>query len=412
MDESGREPAKSAPPSPPHPLIPSPRLIVAVTVPKQCTQHLRGQLRFAQGSGFDVALLCSPGELAELVAREEGVPLLRVPMEREIAPLRDWRSFKRICGLLRRCRPHIVNAGTPKAGLLVTLAAWLCRVPVRIYTLRGMRFDTASGPKKPLLKFIEKLCCAAATDVICISPSLREHAVNLGVVPREKTIVLGAGSSNGLDVDKYTRTSAIEAQAQAVRRQFGIAEGAVVIGYVGRLVRDKGMIEMVAAWREIKDEFPQLHLLMVGPFEAGDPVPPDVEHALKNDARIHLAGHVPGGAEAYYAAMDILALPSYREGFGNVLLEAAAMEIPSVATRIPGIVDAVADGVSGTLVPPRDASALAAALRAYVGDADLRRRHGQQGRERALRDFREETIWQLQVETYRELLARAGAKKD
>ncbi len=120
-----------------------PRLIVAVTVPKQCTQHLRGQLSYAREHGFATSLLCSPGELAELVAREEDVPLLEAPMEREIAPARDWRSFRRICGLLRRHRPHIVNAGTPKAGLLVTLAAWLCRVPIRIYLLRGMRFETA-----------------------------------------------------------------------------------------------------------------------------------------------------------------------------------------------------------------------------------------------------------------------------
>ena len=385
-----------------------PRLIVAVTVPKQCTQHLRGQLRFARDNGFTSAILCSSGELAELVANEEGVPLLRVPMEREISPARDWRSFKRICGVLRRSRPDIVNAGTPKAGLLVTLAAWLCRVPIRIYLMRGMRFETASGPKQRLLKWIEKLACAAATHVICISPSLRERAVELGVVPRAKTIVLGAGSSNGLDVEKYTRTPELEAQAKTIRAQFSIPEDSIVIGYVGRLVRDKGMIELVAAWRELKKEFPQLHMLMVGPFEEGDPVPGEVENVLRNDKRIHLAGHVPGGAEAYYAAMDILVLPSYREGFGNVLIEAAAMEIPTVATRVPGIMDAVADGETGILVPPYDADTLAEALREYIADGELRRRHGQQGCERARREFRQETIWQLQVETYQKLLAERG----
>jgi glycosyltransferase involved in cell wall biosynthesis len=168
------------------------------------------------------------------------------------------------------------------------------------------------------------------------------------------------------------------------------------------------MIELVAAWRQLKKEFPQLHMLMVGPFEEGDPVPSDVEQTLRNDERIHLAGHVPGGPAAYFAAMDMLALPSYREGFGDVLVEAAAMEIPSVATRIPGIISAVADGVSGTLVPPYDADALAEALRAYILDPELRQKHGRQGRERAVREFPEERIWELQTQTYRRLLAERG----
>ena len=188
-----------------------------------------------------------------------------------------------------------------------------------------------------------------------------------------------------------------------------IPSNAVVIGYVGRLVRDKGLIELIEAWRTLKEEFPLLHMLLVGPFEDGDPVPADVEHTLRHDERIHLAGHVPSGPEAYYAAMDVLTLPSYREGFGNVLLEAAAMEIPTVATRIPGIVDAVADGISGTLVPVHDAKALGEALHSYILDPELRHLHGHQGCNRARTEFKEETIWELQVQTYRRLLQERKA---
>ena len=126
------------------------------------------------------------------------------------------------------------------------------------------------------------------------------------MVPHSKTIVLGAGSSNGLDIEKFTRTPELETAAAQIRESFGIPSNAVVIGYVGRLVRDKGLIELIEAWRTLKEEFPLLHMLLVGPFEDGDPVPADVEHTLRHDERIHLACHVPSGPEAYYAAMDVL----------------------------------------------------------------------------------------------------------
>src|SRR5262249_22799631 len=147
---------------------------------------------------------------------------------------------------------------------------------------------------------------------------------------------------------------------------------ALVLGYVGRIVRDKGMIELVKAWQELREEFPALHLLMAGPFESQDPVPTDVEAVLRTDPRIHLAGDVTD-MPSMYRAFDLLILPTYREGLPTVLLEGSAMELPVVATRIPGCVDAVRDGETGMLTPVRDAEALAAAARVYLNDAELRR---------------------------------------
>jgi glycosyltransferase involved in cell wall biosynthesis len=176
-----------------------------------------------------------------------------------------------------------------------------------------------------------------------------------------------------------------------------------VVGFVGRIVRDKGIVELYQAWKILRARDLNLHLLLVGPFDPQDPVPPGIESRLRKDPRAHLTG-MDWDTPRLYAAMDVVSLPTYREGFPNVPIEAAAMGLPVVATRIPGCVDAVQDGVTGTLVPPADAHALARAIEAYVTDPVLRRRHGVAGRERVLREFRQEVIWEALYREYLRLL--------
>jgi glycosyltransferase involved in cell wall biosynthesis len=195
--------------------------------------------------------------------------------------------------------------------------------------------------------------------------------------------------------------------AERVRARYEIPESALVIGFVGRIVRDKGLSELTQAWRVLREEWPSLHLLVAGPFESEDPIPADAEEALRGDPRIHMAGMVrdmPG----IYRALDLLVLPTYREGFGTVLLEAAAMGLPVVATRIPGCVDAVRDGETGLLVPVREAGALTAAIRTYLRDPRLRRQHGASGRQRARRDFEPRKLREALFQEYVRLLDRRG----
>jgi len=176
---------------------------------------------------------------------------------------------------------------------------------------------------------------------------------------------------------------------------------------VGRVVRDKGLIELAQAWRGLREEWPSLHLLVAGPFESEDPIPADVEATLRSDPRVHLAGMVHD-MPSIYRTLDLLVLPSYREGFNTALLEAAAMGLPVVATRIPGCVDAVRDGETGLLVPVRDAQALTAAIGTYLGDPALRRRHGANGRRRARREFEPGRLREALFQEYIRLLGRRG----
>ena len=223
-------------------------------------------------------------------------------------------------------------------------------------------------------------------------------------MPAGKITVLHHGSINGVAAETAFNPARVgDTVRAAVRERYGIPLNAEVVGFVGRVVRDKGLVELVEAWQTLRAERPELHLLVVGPFEPQDPLPPEVEKLLRTDPRVHLTG-LNWDTPPLYAAMDVVVLPTYREGFGIVAIEAAAMELPVVATEVPGCVDAVQDSVTGTLVPPRHASALKEAIRHYLLDPELRRRHGRAGRERVLREFRQEDIWEELYGEYTRLL--------
>ncbi|MCS6831754.1 MAG: glycosyltransferase family 4 protein [Armatimonadota bacterium] len=372
----------------------------------------RGQVAYMQARGLHVSVITSPGELLQQFAQREQVDAYPVAMHRRITPVQDMLALARICRILHRVRPHIVHAHTPKGGLLGTVAAWLCRVPVRIYHIRGLPHLAASGMKRRLLRRSEKVACRLAHQVLCVSQSIRQVAVEDGLCSAEKVKVLGAGSGQGVDAEgRFNPSRFLEQQKRLLRHQLGIPENGLVIGYVGRIVRDKGIVELTEAWRRLRDDYPQAHLLLVGEYEEQDPVPMEVRRLLESDPRVHITGWLSDVA-LYYAIMHLLVLPSYREGFPNTPLEAAAMELPVVVTDIPGCRDAVEDGQTALMVPPADAAALQHAIRRYLEEPELRQRHGKAGRERVLKHFRQELLWQALYEEYVSLLGKRNISLD
>jgi glycosyltransferase involved in cell wall biosynthesis len=386
---------------PPH------RLVHVTTVPETLA-FLNGQAAYLRARGIEVHALSSPGEWAGTFRTREQVPVHTVELTRRITPLHDLRAVGRIRRIVRQVRPDIVHGHTPKGGLLAMIAASLEGVPVRIYHLHGLPLMTATGLKRRLLQWTETISCRLAHQVLCVSNSVREVAIAEGLCPAHKIKVLLGGSINGVDADGQFNPARLPAATRTeIRNRYGIPPDATVAGFVGRIVRDKGMAELAWAWRTLREEYPQLHLLMVGPFEPQDPVPTEVEALLREDPRIHLVG-VCWETPPLYAAMDLVILPTYREGFPVVPLEAAAMGLPVVATRIPGCVEAVQDRTTGLLVPVRDAAALAEAIRGYLHNPELARRHGRAGRERVLCDFRREAMWEALSWEYARLLRTAG----
>src|SRR5690348_3681491 len=315
--------------------------------------------------GFDVHAVTSPGIMFDKFCLREQIRGDAVGMPRQITPLRDLVAVFGIWKVFRRIQPAIVHAHTPKAGLLGMLAAAAARVPVRIFELHGLPHLTASGLRRLLLKWSTRIACLLSHRVLCVSHSIRAAAVSENLTPEWKIRVPAKGSANGVDAaGRFNPAHLAPDSRNQVRARYGIPAESVVMGFVGRMVRDKGLVELADAWSLLREEFPGLHWFLVGDPETHDPLPATVLAQFHSDARIHWTGWSDNLPELY-GAMDILVLPSYREGFPVVALEAAAMGLPLVATRVPGCIHAAEDGVTGLLVEPRDTRALAAAIRAY-----------------------------------------------
>jgi len=381
--------------------------IVHLVTASMTTRLMRTQLSFLKQSGFDVTLVSSPGPELAAVAEQEQVASASVSMEREISALADLKSFWLIWRLIRRLRPSLLNTGTAKAGLLGGIAAWLSGVPVRIYTLHGIRLETTAGLKRRLLTWAERISCRCAHYVLCVSHSVRDRALELRLAPADRLIVIGAGSFNGVETTRFAPTPERVAQAAAIRREFGIPSGAPVIGFVGRFTRDKGIGELVQAYDAIRARFPAARLMLLGRFESGDPVPEAARRFIETDPGVVQVGYVPDPA-AYYQVMDMLALPTYREGYPTVVLEASAAGKPVVAARATGAVDAVQDGVSGLLVPVGDAKALAEAFTHILEHPELAAAMGGAGRARVERDYTTEQVCRGLADLYRRLLRERG----
>lgn len=384
-------------------------LVVHVTTVPMTLRFLAGHVAWQKAQGFAVAAISSPGPHLAPFAAAAGIDVHAIAMPRRVTPLADAAALLRLVACLRRLRPAIVHAHTPKGGLLGVLAARLAGVPVAIYHLHGLPFATAAGMRRLLLRSSERVSCALARRVLCVSNSLRDEALAARLVAPERIAVPGGGSIAGIDAVRFDPARFPPAARAAWRRAHGVPQAATVLGFVGRLVRDKGIGDLAAAWARLHEAQPAAHLLLVGPPEPQDPVPPAVLAALRADPRVTCTGELPeADLPAAYAAMDLAVLPTWREGFPVTALEAAAMALPLVATSVTGCVDAVVDGSTGVLVPPRDPAALARVLRDLVADPARRAALGAAARARACRDFAPARAFAAVTAEYRRLLAAAG----
>jgi len=378
------------------------RLVHVTTVPLSLP-FFKGHFSFLRQHGFNVTAVSSPGPAADQFSESTQIPVLAVPMERKISPWRDVVALYRLWRLFRLLKPDIVHAHTPKAGLLGTLGARLAGVRIVYLSVFGLPQMTRAGFSRKLLNLTSRISCRIADRVWTDSLSIRQYLAAAGLCPLRKSFVLGQGSVAGVDAEG-TFSPALQGESvrAVLRARYGIPPLALVLGFVGRIVGDKGMHELAEAWRILRDEDQHLHLLVVGDFEKEDPVQEADETLFRTDPRVHLTGRISEVAP-FYAAMDIYVMPSYREGFGITNIEAAAMGLPVVSTKIPGCTDSVLDGLTGTLVPPKDAGALATALRQYVADPVLRELHGKAGRERALNDFVPRRIFEGLLSEYKHI---------
>lgn len=317
-----------------------------------------------QAKGYEVVSVSSPGPEVQHL-REMGVKCIEVSMERHISLSKDIVSLWKLIKVFRKEKPDIVHSMTPKAGMLCMLAAWICRVPVRIHTFTGLVWPTASGLKQKILMATDWLTCACATHIIPEGEGVKNDLLNHGITHKPLK-VLGYGNVRGIDLVHYARTEEVMRKADKIR-----VKDVFTFVFVGRIVRDKGINELVAAFKRLQTKVPKTRLILVGEYEDDlDPITPEARKEIDNNPCILAVGK-QADVRPWLAASDALVFPSYREGFPNVVIEAGAMGLPSVVTDINGSREIIQDGVNGLIVPSKNEDALLKEMERLVDDAAL-----------------------------------------
>ena len=375
------------------------KIIRATTVPLSLNIFCKDVLR-KLSEKYEVVALSSPGEdLKELVKRE-GVRAIEVPMERHISLWRDLKSLLLLVSVFRKEKPTMVHSMTPKAGMLCMLAAWWTRVPVRVHTFTGLVWPTAKGLKRRILMTTDWLTCACATHIIPEGKGVMDDLKNNGIT-RKPMRVLGYGNIKGVDMQLYSRRPEVMEMASRFIRQ-----EVFTFLFVGRLVGDKGINELVSAFNRLNQQNRQTRLLLVGWFEDDlDPLSEVTQQAIRNNPHIEYVGEKQNDELlAYYAAADCFVMPSYREGFPNTVLEAGAMGLPCVVTDINGSREIIVEGENGVIVPPKNEQALYDAMLQMMTDDEGRKRMAGNARRMIAERFEQGFVRQCLYDFYDEIL--------
>ncbi|WP_205573336.1 glycosyltransferase family 4 protein [Flavisolibacter nicotianae] len=383
------------------------KLIRITTVPISLKVLLRQQLRF-MADHYDVLAVSSPGKTLEDVRASEGVRVAGVPMSRAITPLKDAKALWQLYWLFKKEHPTIVHTHTPKAGLLGMLAGRLAGVPVRLHTVAGMPLMESRGLKKKLLSVVEWLTYRCATKVYPNSTNLAKYIEDHKFCQAGKLKVLGNGSSNGIDMEFFQLTDGLEASVTQTRKALGIDEKDFVYLFIGRLVRDKGIEELVDAFCRLRSTANAIKLLLVGPYEPErDPLPITVQKAIEDDKDI-IRIDFQQDVRPFLAISDVLVFPSYREGFPNVPMQAGCFHLPSIVTDINGCNEIIQHGKNGLIVPVKNVDALRKAMGTLRNDRELFLRMKANARQWIGERYEQKQFWNILLNEYRDQLTAHG----
>ncbi|MCQ2112380.1 MAG: glycosyltransferase family 4 protein [Bacteroidaceae bacterium] len=373
------------------------KIIRATTIPMSLDIFCRDMLR-EMSEEYDVVALSSPGEEMAVVAEREGVRTISVPMERHISLLKDIKSLFALIKVFRNEKPYAVHSMTPKAGLLCMIAAWMTKVPVRIHTFTGLVWPTSKGITRAILKTTDKITCACATHIIPEGQGVMNDLRNGGITKKPMK-VLGYGNVRGIDMQHYDRTEEVMAEADKIRN-----DGVFTFVFVGRIVGDKGINELVSAFKRLHEKYEQTRLLLIGWFETQlDPVSGETRRIIEEMDSVEAVGQ-QSDVRAWYAASDCFVFPSYREGFPNTVIEAGALGLPSIVTDINGSREIIIEGENGVIVPVRDADALYDAMEMMLTDEQKRLTMAGNSRRLIETRFEKSYVRKCQLDFYREKL--------
>lgn len=378
------------------------KIIRATTVPGSLNNFCRGLLsELQEREGYEVVALSSSGEALDEIREREKVRTIAVAMQRHISPVNDLRSLWKLIRVFRKEKPDMVHSMTPKAGLLCMLAAWVCRVPVRIHTFTGLVFPTSTGLKRKILMATDWLTCACATHVIPEGEGVKNDLIT-NRITRKPLRVLGYGNVRGIDLNRFDpENPEVIKAADEIRNQ-----NVLTFIFIGRLVGDKGITELVKAFCRLNKELPDTRLLLVGREEPQlDPLDSSTLKEISDNPAIEAIGQ-KGDVRPWLLASDIFVLPSHREGFPNVVIEAGAMGLPSIVTDINGSREIIHDGENGLIVPVKNANALYEAMKHLAETPEEIRTMAANARPMIVSRFEQSFVRQCLKDYYKEILAK------
>ncbi|WP_244299745.1 glycosyltransferase family 4 protein [Aquimarina algiphila] len=380
------------------------KIIRVTTVPISLGKLLQGQLQFMSQHYDVIGVSGKGGDTLEKVSKQEGVRVIPIEMTRKITPVQDLKAVFALYRLFKKEKPDIVHSHTPKAGTLSMLAAKLAGVPHRLHTIAGLPLLEATGAKRTLLNTVEKLTYACATKIYPNSTGLNDIIIKHKFTSPKKLKVIANGSSNGIDTSFFDPGLYSDEDNLKLSQSLGINSSDTVIVYVGRLVRDKGIHELIDAFKKLNTESTTAKLLLVGTYEKDlDPLSPETEEEINTNPNIIMVGW-QDDVRPYFAISDILAFPSYREGFPNVVMQAASMGLASIVTNINGCNEIITDSNNnGKIIPVKDAEQLYENMKMLVNDDTLRTTLAANARTSITSRYERKVVWNAILEEYRQL---------
>lgn len=382
------------------------KLIRITTVPISLRVLLKGQHRFMSDNGFRVIGVSSSGSELDEVVREERIEAIPIEMSRKITPIQDLKSLWKTYRLLKREKPVIVHTHTPKAGIIGMVAAKLAGVPIRLHTVAGMPLMEVAGGKRKVLDFVERLTYSAATKVYPNSKGLFDFIVSHRYTTLNKLKVIGNGSSNGINTSLFSKELISEEQQSLLKNELGIGNGDFVFVFVGRLVGDKGVNELVKAFCELN--YSSVKLLLVGPLESDlDPLDNDTLKRIDENNHILSVGFQKD-VRPYFAISNALIFPSYREGFPNVVMQAGAMELPAIVSDINGCNEIIIEGKNGIIIPVKNVEAIKDAMQMMLTDKQYYLQMKENSRRMITERYEQQVVWDALLSEYKGLLKDKG----
>ena len=384
------------------------KILRVTTVPISLKILLKDQLKF-MNQYFEVVGVSSKGDGLDDVRKHEGIRIIELSMSRQITPIKDMISLFNMIVLILREKPTIVHTHTPKAGIVGMLASWICRVPNRLHTVAGLPLMEATGRKKKILLLVEKLTYYCATKVYPNSHGLQDYIINNKFTSKNKLKTIAFGSSNGIDTVYFDRTSEVLHKSKQIKENYNLKDK-LVFCFIGRVVKDKGIDELMYAFNKLNSNYNNIKLLIVGMFEEHlNPISEQSHKILDENENIINVGFVDD-IRPYLACSDCFVLPTYREGFPNVVLQASSMVISSIVTNINGCNEIISHNKNGLIVEPKDKEELYDAMKRYIVDKELSTTLSLNIRNDMIKKYDRKVFHKYLLEEYKKVLTKDKVK--